>query len=88
MQVICRVPSLKIQAAQHLSSCLWLHLDQLISHFRVESALNRTGFKLSNASALTRALILALFATVSAILCNFAGFLWVQPLVFLNWRKP
>jgi hypothetical protein len=40
--------------------------------------LNRTRFKLSNASAPTRALILALFATVSAILSNFAWF----PLVF------
>jgi hypothetical protein len=45
--------------------------------------LNRTRIKLSNASAPTRALILALFATVSAILSNFAGSLWVQPLVFL-----
>ena len=44
--------------------------------------MNRTRIKLSNASAPTRALILALFATVSAILSNFAGSLWVQPLVF------
>jgi hypothetical protein len=57
----------------------------LISSFRIleqASALN----KLSNASAPTRALILALFATVSAILSNFAGskILWVQTLVSLN----
>ena len=36
--------------------------------------MNRTRIKLSNASAPTRALILALFATVSAILSNFAEF--------------
>ena len=50
----------------------------LISSFRTleqTSALNRTRIKLSNASAPTRALILALFATVSAILSNFAWFL-------------
>ena len=58
----------------------------LISSFRTleqTSALNRTRIKLSNASAPTRALILALFATVSAILSNFAGsnnILWAQPL--------
>jgi hypothetical protein len=46
--------------------------------------LNRTRVKLGKASAPTRALILALFATVSAILSNFAGMLWVHPLVFLN----
>jgi hypothetical protein len=43
--------------------------------------------KLSNASAPTRALILALLATVSAILSNFApsnDILWVQPLVTLK----
>jgi hypothetical protein len=45
--------------------------------------LNRIRIKLSNASAPTRALILALFATVSAILSNFAGskvYLNTQPL--------
>ena len=48
--------------------------------------MNRIHIKLSNASAPTRALILALFATVSAILSNFAGskILWVQTLVSLN----
>jgi hypothetical protein len=40
--------------------------------------------KLSNASAPTRALILALLATVSAILSDFAGLPWFRPLVFLN----
>jgi hypothetical protein len=50
--------------------------------------LNRIRIKFSNASAPTRALILALFATVSAILGNFAGFLWVRPLVFLNTPLP
>jgi hypothetical protein len=45
--------------------------------------LNRIRIKLSNVSAPTRALILALFATVSAILSNFAGskvYLNTQPL--------
>jgi hypothetical protein len=62
----------------------------LISSFRTleqTSALNRIRIKLSNALAPTRALILALFATVSAILSNFApsnDILWVQPLVPLN----
>jgi hypothetical protein len=61
----------------------------LISSFRTleqTSALNRIRIKLSNASAPTRALILALFATVSAVLSNFAGskILWVQTLVSLN----
>ena len=48
--------------------------------------MNRIRIKLSNASAPTRGLILALFATVSAILSNFAGskILWVQTLVSLN----
>ena len=48
--------------------------------------MNRIRIKLSNASAPTRALILALLATVSAILSNFAGskILWVQTLVSLN----
>jgi hypothetical protein len=48
--------------------------------------LNRIPIKLSNASAPTRALILALFATVSAILSNFAGFkiFWVQTLISLK----
>ena len=73
MQVICPAPRRKIQACQHLSSyCLCLHLDQFISNlYEQTSALNRTRIKLSNASAPTRALILALFATVSAILSNF-----------------
>src|SRR5262249_12727799 len=46
------------------------------------SALNRIRIKLSNASAPTRALILALFAAVSAVLSNFVGskILWVQTL--------
>ena len=58
----------------------------LISSFRTleqTSALNRIRIKLSNASAPTRALILALLATVSAILSNFAGskvYLNTQPL--------
>ena len=61
----------------------------MISSFRTleqTSALNRIRIKLSNASAPTRALILALFATVSAVLSNFAGskILWVQTLVSLN----
>ena len=61
----------------------------LISSFRTleqTSALNRIRIKLSNAAAPTRALILALFATVSAVLSNFAGskILWVQTLVSLN----
>ena len=45
--------------------------------------MNRIRIKLSNASAPTRALILALFATISAILSNFAGskvYLNTQPL--------
>jgi hypothetical protein len=59
-------------------------LIQFISNFRADFRFEPDGIKLSNVSAPTRALILALFATVSAILGNFAGFLWVRPLVFLN----
>ena len=53
--------------------------------------MNRIRIKLSNASAPTRALILALLATVSAILSNFAGsndILWIQTLVSLNTPLP
>ena len=45
----------------------------MISNFTADSPLNRTRIRLSNASAPTRALVLALFATVSAILSNFAS---------------
>ena len=50
--------------------------------------MNPTRIKLGNASAPTRALILALFATVSAILSNYFALnhhkLWALPLVFLK----
>jgi hypothetical protein len=61
---------------------LCLHLD----HFRAGFRFEPDKYQVSNASAPTRALILALFATVSAILSNFAGskILWVQTLVSLN----
>ena len=80
MQVICPAPRRKIQANQHF----FILFVFVISSFRTleqTSALNRTRFKLSNASAPTRALILALFATVSAILSNFAWFPLVFPLL-------
>ena len=78
---ICPAPRRKIQAAQHFS-CLYLHLDQFISNFKADFRFEPELIKLSNPSAPTRALILALFAIVSAILSNFAGFPWVRP--FLN----
>jgi hypothetical protein len=63
-----------------------LHLDQFVSNFRAGFRFEPDSIKLSNASAPTRALILALLAIVSAILSNFAGskILWVQTLVSLN----
>jgi hypothetical protein len=60
-----------------------LHLDQFVSNFRAGFRFEPDSIKLSNASAPTRALILALLATVSAILSNFAGskvYLNTQPL--------
>ena len=75
MQVICPAPGQKIQAAQYYRQVVCV--CTLISSFRTltqTSALNRTRINLSNASAPTRALILALLATVSAILSNFTGY--------------
>ena len=58
-----------------------LHLDQFSSHFRADFRFEPDTFQVEQASAPTRALILALFATVSAILSNFAWFPLVFPLL-------